>query len=367
MHAEGKLVGYRLSVQDATHKAVANHRMRRMRDEYLTLFNNPFVGILKFSMKDYCIFMMNEKAESLVAGHVEVRKRIFFNEIFESQESFRTLIQTLATQKKVEDFECKVNADKWLLLSLRYFPHEEFVEGIVVDISEVKRKDRELVRVSNELDEFIYHASHELRSPLVSMLGITNLINIECEGGIMKDYAKMLEERIHRLDNLLKGIVAIPYNNKNALSSDLIDWESLIHTAVKIPGLNSKVKVEISITQDWPFKTDASRLKIVFQNIISNAFKFYNPNIREPKLDIKIYSGAENASICFIDNGVGIDSFYLENIFKLFYRAHTNFTGSGLGLYIAKSMINTLGGKINVASDLEKGTIFTVVIPNRAL
>ena len=93
------LIGFKMILRDATYKAVNNQRLKKIKDEYLSLFNNSFVGIVKCNMHDYTIFMMNEKAQRMVAllNHSE---RLRFNEIFHSDDDFALLAKKLREAKK---------------------------------------------------------------------------------------------------------------------------------------------------------------------------------------------------------------------------------------------------------------------------
>jgi PAS domain S-box-containing protein len=168
-----EVVGYKMTLHDATHKAVSDHRVKGFRDEYMSLFNNSFVGIFKFSMDDFSILLMNDKAVKLTDLDNYEDKKNKFSEIFESQDDFLFLIAQLESQKTLEQWEFKLkNNERWVSLSCRFFESRNFAEGILVETTELNKSNIELDRLRNELDQIIYHASHELRSPLVSMLGI---------------------------------------------------------------------------------------------------------------------------------------------------------------------------------------------------
>jgi signal transduction histidine kinase len=364
------LTGYKMTLQDSTYKAVNNQRIKKIRDEYLSLFNNSFVGIVKFNMHDFQIFMMNEKAERMICSAGD-REKLKFNEIFDSPTVFSTLLNKLNEAKKVDDFEFRLkNSDQWLLTSLRYFANEDFAEGILMNVTDVRNKDNEIVRLNHELDQFIYHASHELRSPLVSMLGLINLIKLEQKavpGPSGEDYVALLENKVNKLDNLLKKIVAITYNNKAVVSNDSIDWHELVTSCLRDSEIrNERVRIEMNIVQDSEFVNDKDRTRIVISNLLSNAMKYYNTNVSDPNVVIKISSDGSEANILISDNGVGIDRKYLKNIFGMFYRAHVSPSdGNGLGLYVVRTMIERIGGQITVTSNLGEGTSFQLIIPNK--
>ena len=127
----------------------------------------------------------------------------------------------------------------------------------------------------------------------------------------------------------------------------------------------SKIRKEISINSKYDLYTDARRLEIIFNNLISNAIKYHNYNQADPFLSIEIDVRRAKCVIDIIDNGCGISAEHLDKIFKMFYRATENSVGSGLGLYITKETVEKLKGTISVRSFVKTGTRFTIVLPNR--
>jgi signal transduction histidine kinase len=126
----------------------------------------------------------------------------------------------------------------------------------------------------------------------------------------------------------------------------------------------NKIQKKINITQQGDFFTSATRLDILFNNLISNAIKYADLRKSDPYLEVLITAGPKEAEICVRDNGEGIPSDSVSKIFDMFFRASRRGTGSGLGLYIVREAIQKIKGTIEVKSELGKGTEFVVVIPN---
>ena len=115
--------------------------------------------------------------------------------------------------------------------------------------------------------------------------------------------------------------------------------------------------------ENFSLTTDASRLRIILNNLLSNAIKYHDLTKNEPYIEISAKHKDDLAVIEISDNGSGINHKYLVNIFDMFYRANEKSDGSGLGLYIAKEMTEKLNGHINVSSEENVGTTFTLKIP----
>ena len=105
-------------------------------------------------------------------------------------------------------------------------------------------------------------------------------------------------------------------------------------------------------------------MKIVLANLISNALKYKDPEKDDPFIKIRVRQDPEWVHIEVEDNGLGIDTQRLEKVLDLFYKANSKSTGSGLGLYIVQETLEKLGGAIKVESDLKKGSLFALKVPN---
>jgi PAS domain S-box-containing protein len=363
----GEVIGYKMTLHDATHKAVSDHRVKGFRDEYLSLFNNSFVGIFKFSMNDFSILMMNDKALKLTGLDNYEDKKSRFHEIFDNQDDFLFLTEQIKSHKTLEQWEFKLkNSERWVSLSCRVFQSRNFAEGILVETTELKKSNVELDRLRNELDQLIYHASHELRSPLVSMLGIINLVNIEKNLEASLSLNLILKEKVNQLDELLKDISWIAYNNKNPFIAEDIEWEKMIKSILTELQISQTEKVQFfyTIEQLTAFQSDVARIRTIVRNLVSNSFKYFNSTADNCWANLRVSVGESHAEIMISDNGIGIDQEYVNKIFKMFYKATEYPKGPGLGLYIVKAMTEKLNGSITVESTIGKGTTFRVRIPN---
>ncbi len=126
---------------------------------------------------------------------------------------------------------------------------------------------------------------------------------------------------------------------------------------------DAAVKVELSIEQALPFVSDRFRLKVILQNLISNAIKFHNPYVQERLLRIKVNHLPNFSTVNLQDNGIGIDQKHLGRIFEMFYRATDKKPGSGIGLYIVKDCLEKVNGSIEVDSAIGAGTSFKIMLP----
>lgn len=127
------------------------------------------------------------------------------------------------------------------------------------------------------------------------------------------------------------------------------------------------IDTQLEIHQEALFYSDIFRLKIICNNLLSNAIKYRSSQVEQSCITIKAKVFEDKAVLEFIDNGKGIAQNKVDKIFDMFYRASEASTGSGLGLYIVKEVVETLKGTIQVQSQLGGGTNFIVTLPNRAI
>jgi PAS domain S-box-containing protein len=357
-------------LQDATHRALSKERIRTLRDEYLAIFNNQFVGTIKFKIDNAAIQMCNLKALDILGASNSPDLKL--SDFFSSSHQFQVFISTLTDNKKIEGFKFLVRREsaqpkKWAIISARYFESQGFVEGILLDITEQYMQMMELRRVNEELDNFIYHASHDLRSPLTSIMGLVNLGLKENSLESTHNYLQMIRGRVDRLDVLLKDLISVSYNNGMDRENEPFFFQrelQQILQQVDIPVSNFRINTEVSQAAD--FRTDGIRMRTILQNLILNALKYYNPDVAEPYLNLSIRTTQSHCAIVLRDNGIGIHPEFKNRVYDMFFRATERSAGSGLGLYIVKSMVAKLNGSVSFESTPSVGTTFFLMIPNQA-
>jgi signal transduction histidine kinase len=232
---------------------------------------------------------------------------------------------------------------------------------------ELRLKNAELQKANDELNKFVYSVSHDLRSPLTSILGVINLTKISPELKVAEDYFQMIEGRVLKLDDFIKKIIDYYKNARAETEKEEIDFDILVNNIWEIfKNQNPSIIFDLKIEKSAEYFGDSFRLKIIFENLISNAIKYQNPSSDIKKIDLFIKINSNNLYITVSDNGIGIDNQYLESVFNLFFRTEDalHVEGTGIGLYLVKEALNKIGGKIDVTSQTMKGSSFHIVIPN---
>jgi len=227
----------------------------------------------------------------------------------------------------------------------------------------------ELIKINKELDTFVYSVSHNLRAPLMSVLGLVNLAKLEDgkRDNFFSGYFKMMEDSMHRLDETLKEILDYSRNARQDLTLEKTDLKKIITDNLErmqyMPGA-TRIAKDIVIDEQAPLYSDKYRIAVIVNNLVSNAIKYYDPTKEEPFLRIFIQVNKDHAVMEFEDNGIGIANEYLNKVFDMFFRATQNNEGAGLGLYIVQEAVAKLKGEIKIHSELKQGTTFRIEIPN---
>jgi PAS domain S-box-containing protein len=229
-------------------------------------------------------------------------------------------------------------------------------------------RNEDLSKINAELDRFVYSASHDLRAPISSLLGLIEVARLEKDMGNLENLLDLQEKSLLRLDRFIKDIVDHSRNTRLQVESESVNFESMVRTAfeqLQFMDHVSRIRMSVFVEQKGPFFTAPTRVDVVLSNLISNAVKYADLRKEDPFLEVRITSDEKNAELRVTDNGEGIPTDAKPKIFEMFYRASANGSGSGLGLYIVKEAVEKIGGTIVVHSEYGRGTEFVVVIPNK--
>jgi PAS domain S-box-containing protein len=318
----------------------------------------------------------HERADT-TPTYAEIRNRF----LPEYREPIRLAIQAAIEQGIAYEEEIRIRNRngqiRWtLIVGKPVFDSQGTVHkliGTIVDITErklaeqqLKHQNQELLKINAELDSFVYRASHDLRAPLSSLLGLINITKTEDNEEMKAQYLQLMEKSVGKLDQFIQGIINYSRNARLEVTRKPIDFQSLIAETLddlKYMERSEVVQKQLVIEGKHEFFSDLFRLKIVFSNLISNAIRYSNPRVTS-FINIHIVVDAQKVRMEFSDNGFGIAQESIGKIFDMFYRASQENVGSGLGLYIVKEVILALDGHIQVQSEMGLGTTFTVTLPN---
>jgi signal transduction histidine kinase len=225
------------------------------------------------------------------------------------------------------------------------------------------QKNAELQKANEALDRFVYSVSHDLRSPLSSILGLTNLARKTTAPAELDEILRMIQGRVQAQDHFISEIIDYSRNARTEIQPEKINLQQL--TDQVIDSLKYNVNAEhIKFIRRVPaniiVESDRVRLIIILSNLIGNSIKYHDPRKDESYIEVGYTS--DNKALYVQDNGIGIMPEYKNKIFEMFYRGSDKSTGSGLGLFITQEAVTKIGGRIEVRSVYGEGSTFIVYL-----
>lgn len=231
----------------------------------------------------------------------------------------------------------------------------------------VNKMTAQLVASNEELEAFIYRASHDLKGPLSSTRGLLALALDEDETATQQDYMRKMQISLDKLDDILHSLHEATLIRQGSLDMKAIDLDMILPKLVgDFRGHLFWEKIKFTVTNKLkrPFHTDIVLFHTVIRNIIENAIKYHRQDIQQPEISISVWEEREFNVVQIADNGIGIDPSFKDKIFDLFFRGEGGGMGSGLGLYIVKKAMDKLAGHIEVKSGGKgQGTTFEMYFP----
>jgi signal transduction histidine kinase/uncharacterized protein HemY len=226
----------------------------------------------------------------------------------------------------------------------------------------------DLLRISEEMDTLVYKASHDLRGPLATIMGICNIALMEVKDQKALSYFSMLATSSNRMDKLLHRLLKVNHIKHTDLECSLIDIEPMVTETLStlqwVEGY-ADLKFFMNIETGMRFFTDASLLKVILENLIENTINYRNLEPESsPYVWITMEKQADAVIICVKDNGMGIAAEHSPKIFNMFYRGTERTRGSGLGLYIAHIAVQKMHGNIRYCNEITDETVFEVILPS---
>ncbi|GEM_PF-4129839 len=228
-----------------------------------------------------------------------------------------------------------------------------------------KIRVEELEKINRELEQFAYVSSHDLKSPLVNMAGIIQMM--EMNGGINSDNALLLEKLKTSVSNMRHKITklneVIKYKKNLKIEPEEVSFLAMTQEVMR--DLDTQIK-ESGVVVNTDFRScevvrfPAVHLHHVLLNLMSNSIKYKRPEV-PAIVNISSSIEEEQVALVFSDNGLGIDlRSYGSKLFGLFKRFHLSVEGDGIGLHTVKNIIEGYGGRIEVESEPNLGTTFTI-------
>ncbi|MGB0524836.1 MAG: hybrid sensor histidine kinase/response regulator [Flammeovirgaceae bacterium] len=217
---------------------------------------------------------------------------------------------------------------------------------------------------NKELDTFLYRSSHDLRRPITTMLGLSQLAKMTPLGPEAEELFTKVEETAHGMNKMLQKLYMVNDIHAGIEETEPVDFDN-IHRKIRqeygdlITAYN--IDFQFHVEKGLRFGAPDRLIRNILLNTVENAVLF---NAGEhPYVHVQVALDEEGLQLQIEDNGVGIPPKYHEKIFNMYFIANESSKGNGLGLYVVKRTVDILGGTMELTSDVGQGTTFKIFIP----
>ncbi len=332
------------------------NEVSRQKKQIETILLNMTDGIIAFDIEGNIIHI-----NPVAKDYLNIKDENSFNEIFDKFNVDINLEKVIYLENWTSS-EQKLNVDgRHVNLFFAPFKNEnERPAGVIVVIQDIT----EHVKLDSMRKEFVADVSHELKTPITSIMGYSDtLIENEVDKETENKFLERISSEAKRMSQLVSDLLILSRYDSSKIKVEKTEFDLGELVKYTLEGLKfelekKKLKTECFVTADVPYVyADKNGIERVILNILTNAIKYTNENG-----EIKIYVGFvyNDAYIKVIDNGIGIKEDDLNKIFERFYRVDKSRAreqgGTGLGLSIAKEILDKNDGKIDIKSEYGKGT-----------
>ncbi len=321
--------------------------------------NNRLSELLRIAEEDKNKMLM-EQNQLLERNVAERTQEILAQneEIISQSEELATQRDTLFLQnKKVQEAHRLIEKQNQEINTR----NESLEREIVKQTQDLRNSNQELIAHNNQLEQFAFIAAHNLRAPLARILGLANIIKISDEEKDRNDAMGKIVSSTLDLDAVVKDLTTILDIKKHTSNFSAVDLSSSLERALKTLKKeceDTDAEITIDLTAVPTLYAVSPYLESIFYNLISNAIKYRDPE-RRPVINIRGINEPDAHLIIVSDNGLGIDlSRHRENVFNLYKRFHLHVEGKGLGLFLVKTQMTAMGGRVELESQPDKGTVF---------
>ncbi len=389
------------AIRDITHEKDAREKLKESEQLLSSINLNIKEGIYRSSFKNGLLYVNDAFVEMFGYKNKEEVLNASIYDLYNDSEQRESIIGHLRRIGSIRNeevlFKKRDGSNFWGLMSsyVTKEKHEEYFDGAIRDISDLKQVENQLIKLNEELrkqnqalasreeelniamkelsdrnfelDQLVYKTSHDIRSPLTSILGLVNIAKKDDDKEARFQYLNKIEQSILKLDEFVKSMLNYAKASRVDIKLEKLEFRELIDGCIRdLEYLDNydtiETKVQIKGSNSY-FRSDPLRLKIIFSNIISNAYKYCDERKEKCYLNIIVSITKKGLKISFKDNGIGINDAHLSKIFDMFYRATEKSEGSGLGMYIVKQSIDKLEGTIKINSKERVGTEIEIFLP----
>jgi signal transduction histidine kinase len=243
---------------------------------------------------------------------------------------------------------------------------KESYEQLVEEMTLRKRIEEQLTSRNKELDTFVYKASHDLKGPLASLIGVTNIARLDLTEPLATRYLDMIGESAQKLNFILANLLEVTKIKYIDIEIKPIQFNELVqqvlaHFTASLQA--EEIMLSTDIGQKQIFYSDPYLISTMLYHLMENAIH-YRKEYGNSFISCKITDIPQGVEIVLTDNGQGIEKEVQTKIFDMFYRHNLKSKGSGLGLYISRNCAEKLSGDISLSSEPGQGTEVRIKLPD---
>lgn len=373
-----------LIINDITDAQEAQRALESSQANLKTLFDNTTVGYLLISLEKK-IVSYNQAASEIVGkiSGKDLQKgssaSTFIHPAREKALS-RMFKDVIKGKALAYDIETPLNAGGTMWVSVQFAPiysGMKDIEGMIMSITDITAKKEsnireqkitnELVQRNKDLEQFAYIISHNLRSPVANIMGFAEILRDGNFDTMQQQYfIQELTNSVFSLDSVIKDLNQILTVKRQITERfEIINFNKITQEVIRsISDVIQREKATISFDFEIEnYNCIKSYIHSIFYNLISNAIKYKAPNI-PPHISISSQIVDDYIVLKFKDNGMGIDLTKKGNqVFGLYKKFNKDIEGKGMGLFMVKTQVESIGGQIAIESIPNKGTLFTITLP----
>lgn len=360
------------------HQAAPSSQRGLFEDIFNTIGNSvsDIVIMLDCNMN---VKLFNERACSMLKREITELKGAAFDSLFpkQQQEFYKLAMEELQSQEAINNrrscFYVKGSKQLAVSISMSKIRENGQLIGYLITASDDKELTQTCQALSEknaELETLIYRISHDLKGPLSSMKGLLSLIEMESGSfNASSEYFPLIKKSTQKLDEKLMGLLELGLSKNDKIQLEHLNVRKILQDVISdfdnFPG-RKETYIHLTANERLMIQSEPKLLYSVLQNLIENAIKYRKTNTLESVIKVSARKSGQAIKIKIKDNGQGMDKESLSHVFDMFYRANPEVEGSGLGMFIVKSHISKLEGKISISSKPKHGTEITLVFPAKA-
>ncbi|MBI4620146.1 MAG: PAS domain S-box protein [Desulfobacterales bacterium] len=377
----GKVIGSLGVAKDITEKKKLENETREVKNFLENIIESSIDGITTTNNKGVITFASKGAEEMLGYRREETIGTHIYQYYLNGREDARKIMKVLGKDGRLQNYEIDIIAKDGRIVPIN--TSASLIRdnrgktigtmGVYKDITEKKRLEEEIRRRNEELENFVYTVSHDLKSPLVSLQGFASILLSDYKDKIDENgqhYLERIGQNASYMETLTQDLLELSKVGRVVGAFEKVDTSKIIEELTgRVQHLLEEKKIELLLRNHFPIVyCDRNRILQVFENLISNSIKFMG-DAESPVIEIGHTDKGEVYEFYVRDNGIGIEKKYHEKIFIIFQRLQDleGVEGTGVGLAIIKRIVENHGGNIWVGSEKGKGATFHFTLPKRNL